>query len=100
MKLPKNSQTEFQNNKDWNYVPSDLAIFRAALTDRIPEQQGLKHFACYIKSGLYDNSQTEFQNNKDWNKQVRKRSQKRFDSQTEFQNNKDWNLFCCIFELY
>ena len=36
------SQTEFQNNKDWNEQPQLISLTGNRLTDRIPKQQGLK----------------------------------------------------------
>ena len=68
--LYDNSQTEFQNNKDWNSA-SESSV-----------------------SGPWF-SQTEFQNNKDWNFEFQRLNHYFLEiSQTEFQNNKDWNLFC------
>ena len=112
--LPAHSQTEFQNNKDWNRQKYFGVSNTDNLTDRIPKQQGLKP-SIFSGNTCSVCSQTEFQNNKDWNytrtidetcwsahrpnsKTTRIETiilafpQKKYkSSQTEFQNNKDWN---------
>ena len=61
------SQTDFQQNKDWNKYFYVFWHKLKTLPDRFPTKQGLKRFKAtkYLRNkGI---SQTDFQQNKDWN---------------------------------
>ena len=111
-----NSQTDFQQNKDWNYYFCFTKSFTIFLPDRFPTKQGLKLKTCSLYQTHRIGSQTDFQQNKDWNstasfsrlwmcilpdrfptkqglKLRKQRAVKEWNhlSQTDFQQNKDWN---------
>ena len=86
------SQTDFQQNKDWNIGwvcirrwpnPSPRPISNKT---RIETRVGVFKIAAAV------NSQTDFQQNKDWNKNWAVASPFDSSSQTDFQQNKDWNF--------
>ena len=66
VKLGFNSQTDFQQNKDWNIHTCQALPGQTLLPDRFPTKQGLK-----LKNAVWlsfiTSSQTDFQQNKDWN---------------------------------
>ena len=109
------SQTDFQQNKDWNWLNTVLQSDWKLLPDRFPTKQGLKLLfliVCQIPTRTprpisdktrietvhgfsheieISDSQTDFQQNKDWNFIKTLDSEELANSQTDFQQNKDWN---------
>ena len=61
------SQTDFQQNKDWNRNHRTDLFVALLLPDRFPTKQGLKLGAAIKEKLKRDCSQTDFQQNKDWN---------------------------------
>ena len=109
------SQTDFQQNKDWNKNEMFTIFCQNALPDRFPTKQGLKPGIRIPRPALpvtprpisnktrietrrkphlramSVRSQTDFQQNKDWNFFQRRWMGLLVFSQTDFQQNKDWN---------
>ena len=63
------SQTDFQQNKDWNNTISQTTALPNRLPDRFPTKQGLKQRFQLGFDCKKIRSQTDFQQNKDWNRQ-------------------------------
>ena len=70
--MPSNKQqafqSNFQQNKDWNWIQFWSISLGHILPEQFPTEQGLKQDLEDAIKKCYDHFQSNFQQNKDWNK--------------------------------
>ena len=85
------SQTDFQQNKDWNMMLFKLALLNLMTPRPISNKTRIETWRIGAVISWLRFSQTDFQQNKDWNPELIVNYNPVKNSQTDFQQNKDWN---------